>query len=317
MEEAQPSSSMASSGSAAEAAAATSAPPAPPAEGEEAKGRADRLVSGDPVEVESCDDGFEGCFCEATIAGSKPSKVLPDGGKLRMYEVRYTRLIGARNKPILESVCEHRIRPDPPEVLGYTPRVHDFVDAFWWDGWWHGHVTHVDEGEGAEGRVVHVRFPSVKGQLLRLEAQHVRQHVRYDPAKKEWLKKVASSSAPPAPAASPAAGLEVPGDDSSSTPSGSKVPEPAHEWVALRSDEILERRNSKKRSRARSSKEVERDAAEKRAREKAPMPDLPMCPTLHPTAEEFADPYKYIASIREQVCRLLLFQVLEACTTKS
>jgi hypothetical protein len=49
----------------------------------------------------------------------------------RLYEVRYTRFRGMRGKPILEVVCEARLRPEPPEVLGYRPAVGDFVDAYW------------------------------------------------------------------------------------------------------------------------------------------------------------------------------------------
>ena len=32
--------------------------------GKEKVARKERLLVGDLVEVESCDDGFEGCFCE-------------------------------------------------------------------------------------------------------------------------------------------------------------------------------------------------------------------------------------------------------------
>lgn len=42
------------------------APPAPAAT-TTTDARRDRLLMGDLVEVESCDDGFEGCFCEATV----------------------------------------------------------------------------------------------------------------------------------------------------------------------------------------------------------------------------------------------------------
>ena len=265
---------------------------APAATAPHTDARRDRLLMGDLVEVESCDDGFEGCFCEATVNKQLRSKALPDGRQLRMYEVRYSRLVGARGKPILEAVCEHRVRLEPPEVLGYAPKLHDFVDAYWWDGWWQGYVTHVDEGEKDEGRVVHVRFPSVKGQMLRLEAKNVRQHVRYDTGAAEWQKKVAQ-----APAADKEASAASAADKQ-----GADALEQEHAWVKLLPSEILERRNTaKKRARARSSREVEKEANEKRARDKAPMPDLPECPTLYPTAEEFADPYKYIAQIREQV----------------
>ena len=113
-----------------------------------APARRERLSVGDLVEVESCDDGFEGCFCEAVISKQLKSKLMPDQRQLRMYflrsrshlhigrdclivarktfvslaippatrliqsflarsryEVRYTRLTGARGKPILEAVC--------------------------------------------------------------------------------------------------------------------------------------------------------------------------------------------------------------------
>ena len=262
----------------------------------------DRLLMGDLVEVESCDDGFEGCFCEGAINKQLRSKVMPDGRQLRMYEVRYTRLMGARGKPILEAVCEHRVRHEPPEILGYTPRLHDFVDAFWWNGWWQGYVTYVNEGKPgtSEDTVVHVRFPSAKGQMLRLQARNVRQHVRYDEAERQWLKKVPVASTG---AAAPVAKEPMSTPENVKT-AGADVPEPEHEWLKLLPSEILERRNTaKKRARARSSREVEKEANEKRARDKAPMPDLPECPTMYPTAEEFADPYKYIAQIREKVSR--------------
>ena len=43
---------------------------------------------GDLVEVESCDDGFEGCFCEAVISKQLKSKLMPDGRQLRMHFLR-------------------------------------------------------------------------------------------------------------------------------------------------------------------------------------------------------------------------------------
>lgn len=305
-----------------------------------APARRERLSVGDLVEVESCDDGFEGCFCEAVISKQLKSKLMPDQRQLRMYflrsrshlhigrdclivarkafvslaippstrliqsflarsryEVRYTRLTGARGKPILEAVCENRVRPEPPEVLGYIPKLHDFVDAFWWDGWWHGYVTYINEGKPGtnEGTVAHVRFPSARGQMLRLQVKHVRQHVRYDEPERQWLKKVPTAAATRQDSKEP---LSTP---ESVKTAGADVPEPEHEWVKLLPSDILERRNTaKKRARARSSREVEKEANEKRQRDKAPMPDLPECPTMYPTAEEFADPYKYIAQIREQ-----------------
>lgn len=215
--------------------------------------------------------------------------------------MRYTRIAGARGKPILEAVCEHRVRPEPPEVLGYVPRVGDFVDAFWWDGWWQGYVTYINEGKPGtnEGAIAHVRFPCAKGQMLRLQVKNVRQHVRYDEAERQWLKKVPTAAA--VASATHVKTEPVPTSESVKT-AGADVPEPEHEWAKLLSSDILERRNTaKKRARARSSREVEKEANEKRARDKAPMPDLPECPTMYPTAEEFADPYKYIAKIREQV----------------
>ena len=51
-------------------------------------------------------------------------------------------------------------------------------------------------------------------------------------------------------------------------------------------------------ARARSSREVEKEAQEKRARDKAPMPDLPECPTMYPTAEEFVEQTQVIEQIR-------------------
>ena len=72
---------------------------APAATAPHTDARRDRLLMGDLVEVESCDDGFEGCFCEATVNKQLRSKALPDGRQLRMYEVRYSRLVGARGKP--------------------------------------------------------------------------------------------------------------------------------------------------------------------------------------------------------------------------
>jgi hypothetical protein len=238
---------------------------------------------------------------QAVINKQLKSKLMPDGRQLRMYEVRYTRLSGARGKPIVESVCEHRVRPEPPEVLGYVPRLHDFVDAFWWDGWWHGYVTYINEGKPGtnEGTVAHVRFPSAKGQMLRLQVKNVRQHVRYDEVERQWLKKVPTVAAAAAAAQESKGPLSTP---ESIKTAGADVPEPEFEWAKLLPSDILERRNTaKKRARARSSREVEKEANEKRARDKAPMPDLPECPTMYPTAEEFADPYKYIAQIREQV----------------
>ncbi len=241
---------------------------------------------------------------QAVINKQLKSKLMPDGRQLRMYEVRYTRLSGARGKPIVEAVCEHRVRPEPPEVLGYVPRLHDFVDAFWWDGWWHGYVTYINEGKPGtnEGTVAHVRFPSAKGQMLRLQVKNVRQHVRYDEAERQWLKKVPTAAAAAAAAAA-SQECKVPlSTPESIKTAGADVPEPEFEWAKLLPSDILERRNTaKKRARARSSREVEKEANEKRARDKAPMPDLPECPTMYPTAEEFADPYKYIAKIREQV----------------
>ena len=59
------------------------------------------LFAGDLVEVKSCDDGFEGCWCEAVVSkqvGRLGSKLQGDAQSTRMYEVRYTRFRGARGK---------------------------------------------------------------------------------------------------------------------------------------------------------------------------------------------------------------------------
>jgi hypothetical protein len=138
--------------------------------------------------------------------------------------------------------------------------------------------------------------------MLRLQVKNVRQHVRYDEAERQWLKKVPTAAAAAAAAAA-SQECKVPlSTPESIKTAGADVPEPEFEWAKLLPSDILERRNTaKKRARARSSREVEKEANEKRARDKAPMPDLPECPTMYPTAEEFADPYKYIAKIREQV----------------
>ena len=68
-----------------------------------------------------------------------------------MYDVKYTRFVSAAGKPIVESVCEARIRPVPPELVGYEVAIGDYVDAFWRDGWWEGVVLKIETETTAPG----------------------------------------------------------------------------------------------------------------------------------------------------------------------
>ncbi len=59
--------------------------------------------------------------------------------------------MSAAGKPIVEAVCEARLRPVPPELVDYQVAVGDFVDAFWRDGWWGGVVLKIEEATTAAG----------------------------------------------------------------------------------------------------------------------------------------------------------------------
>jgi histone demethylase JARID1 len=199
-----------------------------------------------------------------------------------MYEVRYTRFRGARGKAISETVCEQRVRVEPPEILSYKPKVGDYVDAYWWDGWWHGYVTDLDEDE-EDGRSVNVRFPDANDQQLKLQAEDIRQHVQYGRGTGQWQKKL------------PIHGKSTDGETSSS------LVAPEFEWVALQPSEFMQKRTTAAKKRAREERSEARKQAEKQPRLRQPIPDLPLCPTFHPTQEEFMEPLRYIASIRAEV----------------
>lgn len=105
------------------------------------------------VQVESIDAGFEGAWFDAAIH-KIVNVALPDSGTEAepriMYDVKYTRFASA-GKPIVESVCEARIRPVPPELVEYEVAVGDHVDAFWRDGWWQGVILKIDEESTVPG----------------------------------------------------------------------------------------------------------------------------------------------------------------------
>eukprot|EP01044_Picomonas_judraskeda_P033020 COSAG03_NODE_13036_length_519_cov_129.876190_1_plen_124_part_10 len=106
------------------------------------------------VQVESVDAGFEGAWFEAVV--HKIVSIAPPddatGAEPRIvYDVKYTRFVSAVGAPIIESVCEARLRPAPPELVGYEPALADHVEAYWRDGWWEGVVLKIEEETSAPG----------------------------------------------------------------------------------------------------------------------------------------------------------------------
>jgi hypothetical protein len=107
------------------------------------------------VQVESVDAGFEGSWFEAVVhkmVSVAPADASAGATEPRiMYEVKYTRFVSAAGKPIVEAVCEARMRPVPPELVGYEVALGDYVDAFWREGWWPGVVDKMEEETTAPG----------------------------------------------------------------------------------------------------------------------------------------------------------------------
>ena len=188
-------------------------------------------ILGERVEVESADDGFEGCWCEAMVTKQLRTKGAI-GDEPNMYEVRYTRFVGARGKPIAETVCEQRVRPEVPAMVGYTAKAGDFVDALWWDGWWHGHIVKVDNG--GKQPVAHVKFPTASNQVLRLKLSDVRVHLMRDAATGRWLQKVPHLESAKGDAAVGRASDAAAAD---------------HKWIPLESSQLIPRSPSAKKRR--------------------------------------------------------------------
>ena len=252
---------------------------------------------GELVQVESVDEGFEGCWCEAIIqrmvsiapaAAAKEPRV--------MYEAKYTRFVSGTGKPILETVCEARIRRVPPELEGFVAKEGDFVDAFWRDGWWEGIVVERAIATGGGGKCS-VRFPRNNQQKMWLDQDDLRPQLKYDGILSAWCRKMPKNT-------SPAVG------GAASAHSEGAVSSDKFEWVTL--DPVAAKlkpatRSEPRKKRPTSSAEA---PATKQHRVRPPFPDVPLAPSYYPTAEEFAEPFRYINSIKAEaekygICKIV------------
>ena len=201
------------------------------------------------VQVESVDAGFEGAHFEAVV--QKMLSVAPPAAAAAgadsegaaaaaaaasepriMYDVKYTRFVSAAGTPIVEAVCEARIRPVPPELTGYAPSLGDFVDAFWREGWWVGTIvklvsTHAilqlllvsrtavtdclwlqeSEGDDGEDKCL-VRFPEHSAQEIWLTADDLRPLLQLREAAGPWYRKIQKAADADGAAAAAGTGSE-------------------------------------------------------------------------------------------------------------
>jgi hypothetical protein len=258
-----------------------------------AESGAERLFkAGELVQVESIDEGFEGCWCEAVnqrIVSIAPPATAHE--PRAMYEVKYTRFVSGSGKPILETVCESRIRPVPPEMDGFTAQTGEFVDVYWRDGWWEGIILETHGGDGEGDVQCLVRFPKNDQQEMWVGATDCRPQLKLAGA---WHRK---TFRPVVAAAGAAEDEEADGT-------------PEFDWVALDPVAAKLRPATGSQPRKKRPSSSAPPPASKQHRTRPPFPEVPLAPSYYPTAEEFAEPFKYIRSIRAEaekygICKIV------------
>ncbi|CAO2152073.1 unnamed protein product [Urochloa humidicola] len=135
---------------------------------------------GAAVEVRSDEDGFEGCYYEATVVGYQRSGL--------GYVIAYATLSRSRDRgsPLQEPAAVADVRPRPPPAPPRAFARHEMVEALHNDGWWAGVVCSAPppvgaaapeaEGEAAEERprpVYKVCFPTSR-EVLEFEETALR-----------------------------------------------------------------------------------------------------------------------------------------------
>ncbi|CAK7326294.1 unnamed protein product [Dovyalis caffra] len=97
------------------------------------------LRNGTLVEVKSDEEGYDGAWFGAIIVGSVGRNA---------FLVQYLYLVTEdETAPLREIANEQNIRPNPPEVQEVINfKLHEMVDAWHNEGWWHGVVSSVLNG---------------------------------------------------------------------------------------------------------------------------------------------------------------------------